>query len=139
MYGFQKMHLKINIIKIKPQKHIKRLVMLLRMLNLHSSKPNVSEFPLQRILKISNAKMISSACLPAVRPGSTKPRDPVFSHNPYIIVRFTNLLFRRRFIHCMMVFPFIPYCLAFFLKKGEKLLTKGENSQKTCQQASSYA
>ena len=40
-----------------------------------------------------------------------------------------NLLFRRRFIQCAMVFPFIPYCLAFF-KKGEKLLTKGENSQK---------
>ena len=57
------------------------------------------------------------ACLPAVRPGCARPRAPVLSHNQCIIGVFTNLLFRRRFVHCAMVFPFIPYYLAFFSKK----------------------
>ena len=58
-----------------------------------------------------------AACLPAVRPSCTRPRASVLSHNQCIIGGFTNLLFRRRFIHCAMVFPFIPYYLAFFSKK----------------------
>ena len=118
MYGFRK-NVLINKQHYKNQhkKPTTMLVMLLRMLYLHSNKTNASKFALQRILKILSVKMISSACLFAIRPSSTIPRAPVFSHNQCIIRQFTNLLFRRRFIHCAMVFHFISYCLAFFLKK----------------------
>ena len=92
-------------------------------------KQNVEQFKFSRILKLLKSIHISSHSLPPVRPGSTRPKAPVFSHNQCIIGRFTNLLFRRRFIQCAMVFPFIPYCLAFFLQKGGKLLTKGENTK----------
>ena len=47
--------------------------------------------------------------LPAVRPGSTMARAPVFSHNNGNRVGFTKPLFQRMFIHCAMVLPFILY------------------------------
>ena len=55
------------------------------------------------------------ACLPAVRPGSTMARAPVFSHDTCIIGGFTNLLFRRRFAYCAMLHLFIlpPFCFFF--------------------------
>ena len=49
------------------------------------------------------------ASLPAVRPGSTMARAPVFSHNKGNRIGFTKLLFRRKFIHCAMMLPFILY------------------------------
>ena len=47
--------------------------------------------------------------LPAVRPGSTMARAPVFSHNNGNRVGFTKPLFRITFIHCAMVLLFILY------------------------------
>ena len=111
-----------NIIKIRSQKPTTMLVMLLRMLYLCLSKLNASKFALQRILKISSAKMISSQRLLDCQPAcfntqQHQAQGSSFSHNQCIISGFTNLLFRRRFIHCTMAFPFIPYYLVFFSKK----------------------
>ena len=52
---------------------------------------------------------ISSASQPAVRPGSASATAPEFLHNKGNRVGFTKLLFRRMFIHCAMVLPFILY------------------------------
>ena len=142
MYGFwKKTHLNLhNIFKMISQKPTITPVMLLRTPYLRLNKPNVSKFALQRILKILSAKMISSHSLPyCCKTWQHQAQGSSFSHNQCMMSGFTNLLFRRKFIHCAMVYPFIHYYLAFFLKKGEKLPTNGENSQKTCQQASSYA
>ena len=139
MYGFQK-----NLLKHKqhyknqaqnlPQCQHNASIMLLRTLYFCSSKPNASKFALQRILKISSTKMILSACLPAIRPGNTRhrarPRAPVFSNSQCIIGLFVNLLFLRRFIHCIMVFTFIPYYFAFFLKKVRSCLQKVRTHKK---------
>ena len=46
---------------------------------------------------------------PAVRPVSTIARAPVLSHNKGNHIRFTKLLFQRKFIYCTMVLPFILY------------------------------
>ena len=54
------------------------------------------------------------ARLPAVRPGSTCARAPDFSEDCYRIIRFTNLLFRRRFIHCTSLPSFILPSFPFF-------------------------
>ena len=45
--------------------------------------------------------------LPAIRPGSTMARAQVFSHNKGNRIGFMKPLFRRTFIHCAMVLPFI--------------------------------
>ena len=57
------------------------------------------------------------ACLPAVRPTSTKSMVPDFSHNKSNCVRFTKLLLRLGFIHCAMASLFILHCLScsFFI------------------------
>ena len=52
---------------------------------------------------------ISSASQPAVRPGSDSATTLEFLHNKGNRVGFTKLLFRRTFIHCAMVLPFILY------------------------------
>ena len=57
------------------------------------------------ILKISQTTSFSSACQPAVRPGSTSARTPDFCHNHCTIVGFMNLLFRKRFLHCALLPP----------------------------------
>ena len=45
----------------------------------------------------------------AVKPGSASAMALEFLHNKGNRVGFTKLLFRRRFIHCAMVLPFILY------------------------------
>ena len=49
------------------------------------------------------------AGLSVVRPGSTMARASIFSHNKGNHVGFMKLLFRRKFIHCTMMLPFILY------------------------------
>ena len=56
------------------------------------------------------------ACLPAVRPGSTMARAPVFSHKQGNRVGFMKPSFQKTFIHCAVVLPFILYWLAFVFK-----------------------
>ena len=74
-------------------------------------KRQVEYFDLQPTLKISKFNCISSAsllaCLPAIRPGCTRCRDPEISHNKGNGGGFTKILFRRRFTHCAMAIPFI--------------------------------
>ena len=59
------------------------------------------------------------ACLPAIRPTSSRSIDLVFSHNTEYWLANTDLLFRLRFIHCSMVSPFILHCFPFPLT-GER-------------------
>ena len=42
-----------------------------------------------------------------IRPCSTSDMAPDFSHKKGNHVYFTKLLFRRSFIHCAMILPFI--------------------------------
>ena len=49
------------------------------------------------------------ASQPAVRPGSASDTTLEFLHNQGNRVGFTKLLFRRFFIHCAMMLPFILY------------------------------
>ena len=52
---------------------------------------------------------ISSISQPAVRPGYTSATALEFLPNKGNCVGFTKLLFRKMFIHCAMVLPFILY------------------------------
>ena len=63
------------------------------------------------------------ACLLAIRPTIGRRIRPVFSHNTEYWHANTDLLFQLRFIHCVMVSPFILHCFPFSLT-GEG---KGEN------------
>ena len=67
----------------------------------------------ESIYRISNYKIF--ICLPAVRPSSTSARAPDLSEDHCRIVRFMNLLFRRRFVHCALILPFILQSFPFFL------------------------
>ena len=49
------------------------------------------------------------ASQPAVRPGSASALALEFPHSKGNHIGFTKLLFRRTFIHCVMVLPFILY------------------------------
>ena len=88
-------------------------------------KRPVEYFDLQPTLKISKFTCISSAggtdCLPAylpaVRPGCTRCRAPVTSHNKGNGGGFTKMLFRRRFTHCAMAIPFILHSFPCSLSK----------------------
>ena len=73
---------------------------------------------IQSTMNFKNLKFtcISSASQPAVRPGSASAMALEFLHNKGNRVGFTKLLFRRTFIHCAMVLPFILYQLAFVFK-----------------------
>ena len=62
-----------------------------------------------QIFLLYNNFVCLTASLPAVRPGSTMARAPVFSHNKGNRIGFMKPLFRRTFIHCAMVLPFILY------------------------------
>ena len=66
---------------------------------------------LQPTLKISKFTCISSASLPAVRPGCARCRAPEISHNKGNGGGFTKMLFRRRFTHCAMAILFILHSL----------------------------
>ena len=73
-------------------------------------------------LKISNFTCISSACLPptclpAIGPGSATCTGPIFLTKNVIGVYGTNPLFRKRFIHCALVIPFIPHWPSLFFSK----------------------
>ena len=50
-----------------------------------------------------------SASQPAVKPGSAGATVLEFLHNKGDRVGFTKLMFRKTFIHCAMVLPFILY------------------------------
>ena len=55
------------------------------------------------------------ACLPfAVRPGSAMCTGPVFLTKNVISVYNMNVLFRKRFIHCAIMIPFILHWPSFF-------------------------
>ena len=61
------------------------------------------------------------ASQPAVRPGSARPTGPEISHNTGSGGGFTKMLFRKRFIHCAMVSPFILRflpCSSLSFKRG---------------------
>ena len=60
-----------------------------------------------KFTRISSASQPASQ--PAVRPGSASATALEFLHNKGNRVGFTKLLFRRTFIHCAMVLPFIFY------------------------------
>ena len=57
------------------------------------------------------------ACLPAVRPGSATCTGPIFPTKNVIGVYNTNPLFRKRFIHCALMIPFIVHWLSLFFSK----------------------
>ena len=77
-------------------------------------KQKLEYFSLQPILKISKSTCISSASLPAVRPGCARCRAPEISHDKGNGGGFTKMLFRRRFTHCAMTILFIlPYSSLF--------------------------
>ena len=50
-----------------------------------------------------------TACRPAVRPGYTMARAPVFSNNQGNCIGFTKMLFQRKFMNIVMILPFILY------------------------------
>ena len=56
-----------------------------------------------------------SASQPAVRPTSGRSMGPVFSHNVEYQYAITDLLLRLRFIHYVIVGPFIFRCFSFSL------------------------
>ena len=76
------------------------------------------------IVKNSKITCISSATyLPAVRPGSATCAGPIFLTKNVIGVYNTNPLFRKRFIHCALMIPFI-------LRWPSLLFSKVSNSRK---------
>ena len=70
---------------------------------------------------------LHSVChLPAVRPGFATCTGPIFlTKNNTIRISLlnynTNLLFRKRFIHCAMVIPFMLHWPLFFFSKVSNL------------------
>ena len=59
----------------------------------------------------------SATCLPAVRPGCVMCTAPIFLTKNVIGVYNTNLLFRKRFIHCALMIPFILHWPSLFFSK----------------------
>ena len=58
-----------------------------------------------------------ATCLPAVRPGSATCSGPIFLTKNVIGVYNTNPLFRKRFIHCALMIPFILHLPSLFFSK----------------------
>ena len=54
---------------------------------------------------------------PAVRPGSAMCTGPIFLTKNVIGVYNTNPLFRKRFIHCALMIPFILHWPSLFFSK----------------------
>ena len=70
------------------------------------------------IVKNFQIHMFSSGChLPAVRPGSATCMGPIFLTKNVIGIYNTNPLFRKRFIHCALVIPFILHWSSLFFSK----------------------
>ena len=69
---------------------------------------NFKNLKFTRISSISQPASLP-ASQPAVRPGSASATALEFLHNKGNRVGFTKLLFRKTFIHCAMVLPFILY------------------------------
>ena len=60
-----------------------------------------------------------------VRPGSATCTGPIFSQRMHVIgVYNTNPLFRKRFIHCAMLIPFILHWSSLFFSKVSNLRKK---------------
>ena len=55
--------------------------------------------------------------LPAVRPSSAMCMGPIFLTKNVIGIYSTNPLFRKRFIHCVLVIPFIFHWPSLFFSK----------------------
>ena len=55
--------------------------------------------------------------LPAIRPGSATSTGQIFLTNNVIGIYNTNLLFRKRFIHCALMIPFILQWPSLFFSK----------------------
>ena len=66
---------------------------------------------IRSIMNFKNLKFtrISSISQPSVRPGSASATALEFLHSKGNRVGFMKLLFRKTFIHCAMVLPFIIY------------------------------
>ena len=79
-------------------------------------KKKVKSFDVQWFLN-SPVFHLPPACLPAIRPGSAACMGPIFLTKNVIGVYNTNLLFRKRFIHCTMVIPFILHWPSLFFSK----------------------
>ena len=62
--------------------------------------------------------------LPAVRPGSAMCTGPIFLTKNVIGVYNTNPLFRKRFIHCALMIPFILHWPSLFFSKVSNLRKK---------------
>ena len=79
-------------------------------------------FKSQIYFLLYNIFVCLTACLPAIVPGSTMARTPVFSHNKDNRIQFTKLSFLGKFMYCTMVLLFKPGmhdqrpCMSGFLK-----------------------
>ena len=62
--------------------------------------------------------------LPAVRPASAMCTGPIFLTKNVIGVYNTNPLFRKRFIHCALMIPFILHWPSLFFSKVSNLRKK---------------
>ena len=60
---------------------------------------------------------LPATCLPAIRPSSTMCTGPIFLIKNVIGIYNTNPLFRKRFIHCALVIPFILHWPSLFFSK----------------------
>ena len=60
-------------------------------------------------VSLSTIVHISSDCLPAIRPTSTRGMVPDFSHNEDNCIQFTKLLFQLRFYLLCMAFFFLSF------------------------------
>ena len=101
-----------------PKKHVEYISTAVMMLYLGLTKQKVKSFNVQWFLKKSKFICISFAtCLLAVRPGSATCMGPIFLTKNVIGIYNTNLLFRKRFIHCAMVIPFILHWPSLFFSK----------------------
>ena len=60
---------------------------------------------------------LPATCLPAVRPGFAMCTGPIFLTKNVIGVYNTNLLFRKRFIHCALVIPFMLHWPSLLFSK----------------------
>ena len=61
--------------------------------------------------------LLPSSCLPAVRPGSATCTGPIFLIMNGIGIYNMNPLFRKRFIYCALMIPFILHRPSLFFSK----------------------
>ena len=63
------------------------------------------------------ATCLPPTCLPDVRPGSATCTGPIFLRKKINDIYKLNLLFKKRYIHCAMVIPFILHWPSLFFSK----------------------